>query len=556
MVIFSRMSSVSPSMFTQKKLATFAILALSFFVGVPFVQAQTYSDRSITTLEGFLPKGSTSILGDQTAGAACLCAGEKNVCDGDGNCNIQPFESCGAVFKKENCNPTHFSDEGNFSKESVCENSKSWVCTTMYGPSSYIHITRGCAYKAIEPAVPLENANIDNLCNQLAQEVVKSGNFTPAEEEAVRKIEIRKPIINIFIPDLNFSDVQTSTIDSEGMIQIPWIGEYIAAVYRLAVSIASILAVILLIREGALIIMSGGGEEKIQGYRNIARILTGLVLAWSSYVILYNINASLVSFKPLQIRFVDAEMFNQDDHGCDDPADCDKPDPNNPTKPIPKAVPMGLGKCASDLKLAQKDRKVKINYSLFGQVDGRSYGKRTLDQVSMVVIHNGGYTAEMNNTTWQTRKAAAHYTIDRSGVIYQHAGEECVVPHAPGGNKAGIGIELNISKADGVSCNSLGSDPALGDKIKTACTPTAAQYSSLRALIDDIVMRTNVTKVSSKIVGHCELVGRDGHGDPRAFDWTQLGFDNQEKKDSAKGHACSWYLPFASSNPSTPSAGQ
>ena len=544
-------------MFNRKKIATFTALLLSFFVGVPLAQAQTFSDRSITTLEGFLPDGSVSAVGDQTAGAACLCAGEINKCDADGNCKKEPFESCGAVFKKENCNPTRFSHEGTFSKESICENSKSWFCTTMYGATSYIHIPEGkCKYKVIEPAAPLKNANIDNLCNQLAQEVTGSGGFSQAEEEVVRKIEIRKPIINIFIPDLNFSDVQTSTIDSEGMIQIPWIGEYIAAVYRLAVSVASVLAVILLIREGALIIMSGGGEEKIQGYRNIARILTGLVLAWSSYVILYNINASLVSFKPLQIRFVDAEMLNQDDHGCDDPADCDKPDPNNPTKPIPKAVPMGLGKCASDLKLAQKDRKVKINYSLFGQVDGRSYGRRTLDQISMVVVHNGGYTAEMNNTVWQSRKAAAHYTIDRSGVIYQHAGEECIVPHTPNNNRAGIGIELNIDKADGVSCNSLGSDPSLGDKVKQACSPTAAQYSSLRALIDDIIMRTNVTKVPNKIVGHCELVGRDGHGDPRAFDWTQLGFDNQEKKDMAKGHACSWYLPFASSNSSASSAGQ
>lgn len=521
------------------------VLAVSFFLlaGVGsttnvHAQANT-NDRTISNLAGV-------ISDDDMVSGACLCVGRINNCDKEGNCVTKPLDSCGGVPDQDSCHPDTLSNNG-----ATCEGSKSFWCT-LSGPMAYVHID-SCIYQGFEPAAPLKNANIQSRCTDLAKAAVQNG-ITADEEQAVRKIQIRKPIINIFIPDLTFSDVRTSTIDSEGTIQIPWIGEYIAAVYRLAVSVASILAVVLLIREGALIILSGGGEEKIQGYRNIARILTGLVLAWSSYVILYNVNASLVSFKPLQIRFIDAETFNQDDHNCDDPAQCDQPDPNDPTKPIPQPIPLGLGKCASDLKLAQKDRKVRVNYSLFGQVDGRSYGKRTLQEVSMIVVHNGGYTAEGNNETWQKRKAAAHYTIDRNGMIYQHVGEECIVPHAPGGNKAGIGIELNITNSGGKSCNNMTSDPAQADAVKEACSPTSAQYASLRALIDDIVSRTNAIKDTSHIVGHCELVGKSGHGDPRAFDWTQIGLDNDQKKLQAQGHACSWYLPFtsAASSPSSP----
>jgi N-acetyl-anhydromuramyl-L-alanine amidase AmpD len=356
-------------------------------------------------------------------------------------------------------------------------------------------------------------------------------------------ISIKKPVLEILIPNLTFSDIK-STTDENGNIQIPWIGEYIAAVYRLAVTVASILSVILIIREGALIAVSGGGEEKINGLRNIGRIIAGLILAWSSYVILYNINASLVSFRPLDIKFVDATLG--DDHSCDDPNEC-KTTATSTSGSIKK------GKCDSDLKFSQQGRTdavmSKLNFTLFGQVDSRTYGKRMPSDIRLIVIHNGGYTAQGNNDTWQKRPAAAHYTIDRNGVVYQHADEQCIVPHAPGGNEIGsanrngIGIELNIDKYNGRSCNSLTSlDPPEG--IKAACSPTQAQYNSLKLLVADIVARTKAVVDSKHIIGHCEAVSAKGHGDPRAFDWTQIGLNNEEKKQQAQGHACSWYLPF------------
>jgi hypothetical protein len=123
-------------------------------------------------------------------------------------------------------------------------------------------------------------------------------------QELVKALQIKKPILEIIIPNLKFTEV-ANTVDEQGNIQFPWIGEYIKAVYRFGVSIASILGVIMIIIEGVRIVISAGGEEKVAGYKHIGRICAGLCLAWFSYVILYNINSDLVSFQALKIKLAD-----------------------------------------------------------------------------------------------------------------------------------------------------------------------------------------------------------------------------------------------------------
>jgi len=82
--------------------------------------------------------------------------------------------------------------------------------------------------------------------------------------------------------------------------------------------------------------------------------------------------------------------------------------------------------------------------------------------------------------------------------------------------------------------------------VREACTPTDAQYTALSSLINDIVTRTHVQKNINQIKGHCEVSGPNGHGDPRAFDWSKIGLDNASKKavGQTTPNACSWYLPF------------
>jgi len=168
----------------------------------------------------------------------------------------------------------------------------------------------------------------------------------------------------------------------------------------------------------------------------------------------------------------------------------------------------------------------------------------------MIVLHNGDH-ARGNTRTWMCRKASSHYTINRDGKVYQHVGEERVAWHAGRVNRKSIGIELQIRRGYGSSCNSL-----IGKKleqvarknglrsrdiIRELCGPTAAQYDALRTLIADIKTRHPIAE--GGIVGHCEVVKPNGHGDPRAFDWRRIGISNESKRGYVETHetACNWY---------------
>ena len=203
----------------------------------------------------------------------------------------------------------------------------------------------------------------------------------------------------------------------------------------------------------------------------------------------------------------------------------------------------------SDLCGAQWGRLgVEIDYRYFGQVDCRSSARK--EEVSMIVIHNGDH-ARGNDYNWKCRKSAAHYTIDRDGTVYQHIGEERAAWHAKQVNHKSIGIELQILRGYGSSCNSL-TGKALtrvaeregkseGEIVRELCAPTFEQYLALRGLIADI--RSRHTVAEEDVVGHCEVDRPGGHADPRALDWGYLDLSNEDKlaKVESSDNACTWY---------------
>jgi N-acetyl-anhydromuramyl-L-alanine amidase AmpD len=191
---------------------------------------------------------------------------------------------------------------------------------------------------------------------------------------------------------------------------------------------------------------------------------------------------------------------------------------------------------------------VEVHYDYFGAVDCRSSARR--EEVSMIVIHNGDH-ARGNDHNWKCRKSAAHYTIDRDGSIYQHIGEERAAWHAGSVNHRSIGIELQIQRGYGSSCNSL-TGRALaraaeregrseGDIVRELCAPTLSQYLALESLVEDVRSRHLVS--DRDVVGHCEVVRPGGHADPRAFDWAYLGLSNEDKLAAVEAGetGCSWY---------------
>ena len=117
---------------------------------------------------------------------------------------------------------------------------------------------------------------------------------------------LKKPVLQITIPDLSFSG-------DKGL----WIGEYIRAVYNYAIGIVGILAAVVLMWGGLLWLTAGGDQGKVTEAKAwIAASLTGLVIALSSWTILYVINPDLVAFNALKINDIEKVELENNQHIC------------------------------------------------------------------------------------------------------------------------------------------------------------------------------------------------------------------------------------------------
>lgn len=97
-----------------------------------------------------------------------------------------------------------------------------------------------------------------------------------------------------------------ATVDKSGRyLDTPFIPQYISAMYKYGIVVITILATVMIIVAGLLWTISGGNTEQISKAKTmIARAITGLIIAVSSYTILYAINPQLVEFQNLRIQRV------------------------------------------------------------------------------------------------------------------------------------------------------------------------------------------------------------------------------------------------------------
>lgn len=138
---------------------------------------------------------------------------------------------------------------------------------------------------------------------------------TKSEPSALENLQAdlsaRKPVLEINIPGLNFSDVASSTDKTGTYFYIAWIPELISALYKFLLAIVSIVAVVVIIIQGLRVITSAGGEAKTVAYKKILQSVIGLFIAWGSYAILYNINPALVQFNALKVKVVEPTALEE-----------------------------------------------------------------------------------------------------------------------------------------------------------------------------------------------------------------------------------------------------
>ncbi len=120
------------------------------------------------------------------------------------------------------------------------------------------------------------------------------------------QIEDNNPLsrLQIKIPGLDdlIKDHKVTCDTNASRCSIPWISLYIAAWYKYLIGGIGILATVMMMYAGVLWITAGGSSEQIgkaKGY--IGSSLTGLILAISSYMILYQINPDMINLKPIEV---------------------------------------------------------------------------------------------------------------------------------------------------------------------------------------------------------------------------------------------------------------
>ena len=113
------------------------------------------------------------------------------------------------------------------------------------------------------------------------------------------------PDLQIDIPTAELTEVKQCPPPNEDKMCVPWINQYIAGIYKYAIGIVGILATVVMMMGGIMWIMAGGNATRVgEAKAWIGASLTGLVLALTSYTILYQINPKLTQFKPIEVTTV------------------------------------------------------------------------------------------------------------------------------------------------------------------------------------------------------------------------------------------------------------
>lgn len=123
------------------------------------------------------------------------------------------------------------------------------------------------------------------------------------------------PNLSINIPTLTFEKIVRTTEQATGastqeVIDVPWISNYIAAVYRYSVSVATLLAGVMFVIGGFQYLTAGGDASRVsKGRDRITNAVIGLFLVLAAYVILLTINPDLVTLTSLRIKTVPRKTY-------------------------------------------------------------------------------------------------------------------------------------------------------------------------------------------------------------------------------------------------------
>lgn len=214
-------------------------------------------------------------------------------------------------------------------------------------------------------------------------------------ESANTMPDIKMPEIDlqIDIPGLILtkgSAIKCSEKNGKKICEFPWIGEYIAGIYKYAIGIIGILTAVVLMIGGVIWIVAGGSATMIgEAKAWISASITGLVIALCSYAILYQINPVLVDFRPLNIQIAGQI-----------------PEPKDTKEFFKKCKPTETGECAVSKMSAFGDKASQASAICMAESSGKADSNNTLTKCG-----NGDYYAVWGLFQFNL---SANYLIDEN----------------------------------------------------------------------------------------------------------------------------------------------
>ncbi|MBN2853947.1 hypothetical protein JXK06_00190 [Patescibacteria group bacterium] len=114
------------------------------------------------------------------------------------------------------------------------------------------------------------------------------------------------PELQIPIPGLVFEESDVNCVNNDDgsySCSVNWISKYVSAIYNYGLTVGGILAALMLMAGGLLWLTSGGDSSRVSKAKGlISGSITGLIILFSAYMILYEVNPELTVLKPIIIN--------------------------------------------------------------------------------------------------------------------------------------------------------------------------------------------------------------------------------------------------------------
>lgn len=409
---------------------------------------------------------------------------------------------------------------------------------------------------------------------------VLNNNTGPNPNNTANEIQniICQPQPRITIPGLSFTkpeDYQKLieyTSDGSTYINIPFLGEYLAALYQYAVAAISIISVIVIIFSGIQWMLPTGGDNVTSAKKRIIGALTGLMLAVGSYIILYTINPDLTKFKNLRVLYIQGNPLHSiQGDATDDPTSENEfnrrfnwdtwqtqpPGTILSTHNARNANDMTYSCTVKDPEYTAENQHVtggtaNYDFTYFGSIDpctnARPENDGTITTIGLHLGSNGmGRTGgEVTANTMIHRVVSTHYAISLDGVVHQLVDEKRVTWNGIDNNHT-IAIDLEYNSNQEYRENELkscfGEAKTAGktaDQAYDECAVqyTDDQYASLNSLINDIIDRNPTIgdiRTNSNVISHCEVAAKE---DPPGLNWERIQLIEEPHSD---GGRCPFY---------------